>query len=137
MEYEYKYDFGYNYETWVEWVKQSKAKAIKPTLKLYNLCLKLNVATFFITGRHQISENLKEDPTVINLKNEGYYQWKKIYFKPFGSKQTTIEYKSQCRKDIEDQGYTIIINIGDQYSDLLGGYCQKTFKLPNPMYYIP
>jgi len=137
LEYEYSYDFGYNYQTWIEWVKESKAKAIKPTLKLYNLCLKLNVATFFITGRNQLSENLDQDPTVINLKKEGYYNWKKIYFKPINSKLTTIEYKSQCRKEIEDQGYTIIINIGDQYSDLLGGYSEKTFKLPNPMYYIP
>jgi hypothetical protein len=50
---------------------------------------------------------------------------------------STIEYKTNCRKDIESKGYKIILNIGDQYSDLEGGYSQAVFKLPNPMYYIP
>jgi len=35
------------------------------------------------------------------------------------------------------KGYTIIANIGDQYSDLVGGYAEGEFKLPDPMYYIP
>lgn len=137
LEYEYAYDFGYNPETWLEWIKQSKAKAIKPVLKLYHLCLKFNISVFFVTGRTQLSQDLKEDPTVINLKKEGYYSWKKIFFKPLNSKMTTVEYKTNCRKEIESQGYKIILNIGDQWSDLVGGYSQQIFKLPNPMYYIP
>ncbi|MCS6956035.1 MAG: acid phosphatase [Candidatus Calescibacterium sp.] len=137
IEYEYKYDFGFSYDTWVEWVKQSRAKAIKPTLKLYRICQQFKVQTFFITGRNQLNENLSEDPTVVNLKNEGYFGWKRIYFKPIGSKMTTIEYKSKCRKEIEENGYKIIINIGDQWSDLEGGYSEQIYKLPNPMYYIP
>jgi len=28
----------------------------------------------------------------------------------------------------------IIANIGDQESDLAGGFAEKTFKLPNPFY---
>jgi len=35
------------------------------------------------------------------------------------------------------QGYDILLTIGDQYSDLKGGYADKGFKLPNPMYYLP
>ncbi|MGB6550988.1 MAG: HAD family acid phosphatase [Xanthobacteraceae bacterium] len=30
----------------------------------------------------------------------------------------------------------MIANVGDQESDLSGGYAEKTFKLPNPFYYI-
>ncbi len=49
----------------------------------------------------------------------------------------TIQYKSGTRAYIESQGYDIVANFGDQYSDLLGGYADKTFKLPNPNYYLP
>jgi hypothetical protein len=41
------------------------------------------------------------------------------------------------RQALEKGGYLIVLNIGDQWSDLMGGYSLKTFKLPNPFYYIP
>jgi hypothetical protein len=48
------------------------------------------------------------------------------------------DYKTQARADIEDrQHYTIVANIGDQFSDLVGGRAQKCFKVPNPFYFIP
>jgi HAD superfamily, subfamily IIIB (Acid phosphatase) len=31
----------------------------------------------------------------------------------------------------------VVVNIGDQDSDLDGGAAKRAFKLPNPMYYIP
>jgi len=34
-------------------------------------------------------------------------------------------------------GFNIVANFGDQYSDLTGGFADKTFKVPNPMYYLP
>lgn len=49
----------------------------------------------------------------------------------------TIQYKSGTRAYIESQGYEIVADFGDQFSDLLGGYTDKTFKLPNPNYYLP
>lgn len=49
----------------------------------------------------------------------------------------TIQYKSGTRAYIESLGYTIVADFGDQYSDLLGGFTLKTFKLPNPNYYLP
>lgn len=49
----------------------------------------------------------------------------------------TIPYKSGTRAYIESQGYTIVADVGDQFSDLLGGYADKTFKMPNPNYYLP
>ena len=51
---------------------------------------------------------------------------------------TIQNFKIQARKALLDEGYNIIANIGDQQSDLDGGYpvvdCQ--FKLPNPFYLI-
>jgi predicted secreted acid phosphatase len=49
----------------------------------------------------------------------------------------TIQYKSGVRAYIESQGYDIVGNFGDQFSDLLGGFSDKTFKMPNPNYYLP
>ena len=49
----------------------------------------------------------------------------------------TIQYKSGTRAYIESQGYDIVANFGDQFSDLEGGFADKTFKLPNPNYYLP
>jgi hypothetical protein len=54
-----------------------------------------------------------------------------------GDACTTIEYKSATRKHIESLGYDIVANFGDQYSDLKGGYADRTFKLPNPNYFLP
>ena len=51
---------------------------------------------------------------------------------------TTIQYKSLTRQHIEqDLGADIVANFGDQYSDLKGGFADSTYKIPNPMYYLP
>jgi predicted secreted acid phosphatase len=49
----------------------------------------------------------------------------------------TIQYKSGTRAYIESQGYNIVADMGDQFSDLEGGFANKTFKMPNPNYYLP
>jgi predicted secreted acid phosphatase len=50
---------------------------------------------------------------------------------------TTIHYKSATRAHIESLGYEIVGNFGDQFSDLEGGFADKTFKMPNPNYFLP
>jgi predicted secreted acid phosphatase len=49
----------------------------------------------------------------------------------------TIQYKSGTRAYIESQGYDIVADFGDQFSDLEGGFADKVFKMPNPNYYLP
>jgi hypothetical protein len=49
----------------------------------------------------------------------------------------TVPYKAGTRAYIESLGYDIVADFGDQYSDLLGGFADKTFKMPNPNYYLP
>ncbi|MFI4962734.1 MAG: HAD family acid phosphatase [Legionellales bacterium] len=108
--------------------------AIGPTLALYNSALHHGIKIFFITGRPL---SLR-DATVLNLKNAGFKNWSGIYMRPehYHSK-SIIPFKSQSRAAITQKGYTIIASIGDQYSDIKGGYAQKGFKLPNPFYYLP
>ena len=54
-----------------------------------------------------------------------------------GASCATIPYKSGTRAYIESQGYDIVGDFGDQFSDLEGGFANKTFKMPNPNYYLP
>jgi predicted secreted acid phosphatase len=49
----------------------------------------------------------------------------------------TIQYKSGTRAYIESQGYDIVADMGDQFSDLEGGFADRAFKMPNPNYYLP
>ena len=107
--------------------------AIKPTLDLFNLAKSKGVAVFFITGRR---ENTRAH-TESNLTREGYSGWTQLILKPQTSTDTTVQYKSGARAAIEQQGYDIIANVGDQYSDLAGGHEDIGFKLPNPFYFLP
>lgn len=50
---------------------------------------------------------------------------------------SAADFKAPQRKAIEDEGYTIVANLGDQHSDLDGGFAERTFLLPNPFYRIP
>lgn len=60
-----------------------------------------------------------------------------IHALPVAVSCPTIQYKSGTRAYIESLGYEIVANFGDQFSDLLGGFADDTFKMPNPNYYLP
>lgn len=108
--------------------------ALTSTLELYKDALKHHINVFFITGRTNVFKNATEK----NLKRKGFAEWKAVYYKPRAyAKDSAIPFKSEIRAKIEQQGYVIVASIGDQASDLEGGHAMKTFKLPNPYYYIP
>ncbi|MGW4892036.1 HAD family acid phosphatase [Kitasatospora sp. NPDC004240] len=45
--------------------------------------------------------------------------------------QEPSTFKTAKRQEIERDGYTIIANIGNNTTDLVGGHAEKTFKLPD------
>lgn len=49
---------------------------------------------------------------------------------------TVVSFKAPPRGDIENQGYKIIANVGDQWSDLNGGFSEQNFKVAYPFYFI-
>lgn len=107
---------------------------IAPTLKLYQYAKANNIAVFFVTGR---TERLRI-ATEKNLTNAGFTNWNGLSLMEETYKErSTAPYKIRARTLIENQGYDIVLNIGDQQSDLIGGHADKTFKLPNPYYLIP
>jgi predicted secreted acid phosphatase len=113
---------------------RGKEGAIAPTLQLYNFAKQHGVAVFFITGR----PTWMQRATIRNLKNVGFNNWNGITFKSQKYQgQPAENYKTAMRKQLVNQGYVIATNVGDQESDLEGGFAQETYKLPNPFYYIP
>lgn len=129
-------DFGYipNDSNWC--VSLRCGAAIAGTLRLFHEAEKANVAVFFITGR---PEGQRSD-TEANLKAVGYDRWQKVYLRPedHPPKQTVAEYKSGERGEIVAMGYRIVLNVGDQMSDLAGNpQAEHSVKLPNPFYFIP
>lgn len=126
--------FGGTPETIADRIDLGTDPAIPETLGLYRYATSLAVPVFFITGRH---EKLRP-ATEKNLRDVGYERWAALYMKPNDyDKKSVIPFKSGARKAIEAKGYTVIVNVGDQYSDLAGGYSERVFKLPDPFYYIP
>lgn len=114
-------------------IKQANAPAIAPMLELYKDARRQKVAIFFVTGRGREFQKATEK----NLKAAGYTTWNGIYFRPRDdNNRSIVPYKTQVRANLENAGYTIVASIGDQDSDLAGGYAEKTFKLPNPYYYL-
>jgi predicted secreted acid phosphatase len=129
-------DFGY-IPADSDWcVSLRCGKAITGTLQLFKEAEKDNVAVFFISGR---PEGQRAD-TEANLKAEGYDRWEHVYLRPevHPKGQTVAEYKSGDRGEIVAKGYRIVLNVGDQMSDLNGDpQAEHSVKLPNPFYYIP
>jgi acid phosphatase len=110
----------------------SQGSAIIPILELFKYAKKAGIAVFFVTGR----QNAQREATIKNLTDVGYSGWADLVMQPDGNKKPARDFKSQDRQRIEDRGYHIVLNIGDQASDLAGCCEERVFKLPNPFYLV-
>ena len=115
------------------WQAMAGSKPLAPTLELAQKADALGVAVFFITGR---PPELR-DATERNLREAGYRPAGVVLLPEGASFKSAADFKAPERKKIAEKGYTIILNMGDQESDLRGSYAEKTFKLPNPVYFLP
>ncbi|MFJ2649092.1 HAD family acid phosphatase [Streptomyces sp. NPDC087420] len=101
--------------------------AVAPTLDLARYADAHGVAVFFITARPDfIGWVTKPNLTSVGYPVTGLYE--RSIGDLFGDAAT---YKAAKRADIENRGYTIIANIGNNASDFAGGHAEKTFKLPD------
>jgi acid phosphatase len=128
-------DFGFIQKDWDKWAESGKAAAIPGTLKLAQKAEQMGVAVFFITGRDYPLRTATEK----NLREAGYSNWVGLTLRSKDEvHEATIPYKSAARERIVQAGYTILLNVGDQWSDLKGSpQAEYNVKLPNPFYYIP
>ncbi|KAG5067678.1 hypothetical protein JHK85_000055 [Glycine max] len=112
----------FNETSFDNWVDLAAAPALPASLSLYNELKELGFKIFLLTGRSEFQRNA----TGANLLRSSDQ----------GKPATT--YNSEKRAELENEGYRIHGNSGDQWSDL-GGYAvaARSFKLPNPTDYIP
>ncbi|WOL09134.1 hypothetical protein Cni_G17887 [Canna indica] len=131
-----RHGFGvepYNATSSNEWVDLGIAPALPESLKLYRKLLSLGFKVVFLTGRPEERRNI----TVVNLKRAGFKKWEKLLLRGEGMDGTAVAFKSSERAKLVETGFRIVGNIGDQWSDILGSpEGARTFKLPDPMYYI-
>ncbi|WCJ42587.1 HAD superfamily subfamily IIIB acid phosphatase [Euphorbia peplus] len=108
--------------------------ALPASLKLYNKLLDMNFTPVLLTGRAEFLRNGTEE----NLLKVGYTNWNRLILRGDGDKdKKAVDYKSEKRQELIDEGYIIHGSSGDQWSDLLGyAVAERSFKVPNPMYYI-
>jgi len=110
--------------------------AIEATLELYREAIANGVAVFFISGRTADQRVMTEQ----NLKNVGFKGFERLITTEHGTQEAGA-FKTAHRQKINDEGWTIITNMGDQFSDLNGKDGNPTepcsYKLPNPYYNLP
>ncbi|HEY4009106.1 MAG TPA: HAD family acid phosphatase [Acidobacteriaceae bacterium] len=139
-------DYGYMQPVDDAWTLRAEAIPIPGALRLFNEAKADGVAVFFITGRPGAPKEGAPHPrenqeaaTERNLEAAGFHGWKGLALRngpENGAK--TIPYKSEERRKILEQGYHIVMSVGDQWSDLLGEpQADVNVKLPNPFYFIP
>jgi len=127
------YDYSFALPLVNRWLLEGRSLPLESTLALYREAVSLRVPVFLITGRRPVDRAA----TVANLKRYGVTQIQGLYLRPVeDTNASVIPFKSGARQAITDEGYRIILNIGDQWSDLEGGLAERQYKLPNPFYYI-
>ncbi len=119
---------------WRAWDLRAQSTVIQPTMDVYSAAKDRGTAIFFITGR----DDTQRAATERNLQAVGYTGYTKLIMEPPGAHYVSAaDFKAPQRAQIQQQGYTIIANLGDQPSDLDGGFAERTYQLPNPFYRIP
>lgn len=123
-----------NHIIWSELISSIQAIPIKATLDFYLFCKEKGIKIFFVSAR--LAEYL--EATKQTLKSAGFDEFEGVFVFPKDISQydssTFKNFKAERRAYIESLGYEILISIGDQSSDLIGGYTKHTFQLPNYMY---
>jgi len=115
------------------WQMLGTSKALPPTLALARRASTMGVAVFFISGRPAALKDVTER----NLRDQGYAPTGVIVLPEGAAFKSAVDFKAPERRKLTEAGYTIVLSMGDQQSDLDGGYAERTFKLPNPVYFLP
>jgi acid phosphatase len=115
------------------WQSMGQAAALKPMLAMAQRAHGLGVAVFFLSARPAELHDVTEQ----NLRAVGYPIDGVIVYPPGAHFSGAQEFKAPQRQRLTEQGYSIILSASDQASDLAGGFAERTFKLPNPVYLAP
>lgn len=121
----------FNWPAFEAWIKKADAPLLPKTAEFLTWARKNGFAIFFITGRR---EGLRAD-TIANLvKRQVAYDG--LLMRKEGDRGGAESVKVPLRQEVEKMGFTIVVNIGDQWSDLSGGHAIDCEKLPNKIYLV-
>jgi len=122
----------FNWPAFETWIKKADAPLLPRTAEFLQWARKRGFAVFFVTGRR---EGLRADTIANLIKRDVAYDG--LLMRKDGDRGTAESVKIPLRESIEKMGFTIVVNIGDQWSDLKGGHAVDCEKLPNKIYLVP
>ena len=128
-----KLDFGYDYKIVQDWVMSAKLPAIKQTKDFFDFLKSKNIKRIFLTSR-----NYDEyDATYKNLVDQGYTGFDTLIVRSKSDKDLgSQKFKTKERENLNKAGYEIIATVGDQWTDLNGGFSGIKIKVPNYLYKV-
>ncbi len=129
-----KADFAYDKAANNAWIESAKAPAIPGTLRIFQEAKRQGVSVFFLTGRPEAQRSATE----ANLHSQGFSDWQELIMRPPAqASATALAFKSAARGTIQREGFKIVLNVGDQWSDLRGEpQAEFSVKYPDPYYFI-
>jgi predicted secreted acid phosphatase len=154
-------DMNFNYNPTLNgvWVSHHLFPAVPGMPGLLQDLADEGYAIYGITGR----PGSQETDTITNLTEQGYtsdgtdtgtplFDTENLYTKDLANQPwvdctadgsaasacSTVEYKALTRKHIQEtDDVDLLMNVGDQWSDLEGDFAADWTKVPNPSYYLP
>ena len=103
-------------------------KCVRHFKNLVDACEKAGISIFYITARPDTSSN--RDHTERQLRECGLNKHAKMFMMP--SKAEYSRYKFKCRLDVANEGYTVLLSVGDQFADVT----RKDLRLADDKFYI-
>ncbi|KAL2463535.1 HAD superfamily [Forsythia ovata] len=115
-------------------MSQGKAPAVEHSLRLFNELKGLGVQIILVSSRRECLRSA----TIDNLVDVGYHGWTSLILRGADDEHKNIQkFKAEVRKKLINSGYRIWGILGDQWSSIEGlPSAKRTFKLPNPLYYV-
>ncbi|CBI37173.3 hypothetical protein AAG906_040664 [Vitis piasezkii] len=132
-----KHHFGgekLNVTSLEEWMRKNRAPALRETLRFFNDIRGRGFKIFLISSRRECLRSSTAD----NLIKVGYHGWTRLILRKEADELMEVQkYKAKARQGLVKEGYRIWGIVGDQWSSFEGTpSAKRTFKLPNPLYYV-
>lgn len=126
--------FSQKHDAVLKYNKSLEPVVLQSTQKVFQFAKDHKLSIFILTANREDFRSIVEK----RLKATHYSGWTKLILRPKSLKtQSFQKFKASVRQGLEKKGFHILANIGDQNSDLAGGYTEAGFKLPNAFDALP
>lgn len=128
-----KYHGKYSIPHTIAHQDHANLQQISNVRNIYDWLIQNEVGVAFITYRCETARFV----TLKNLFQQNFLHWKELVLFPQPcdyQKISAQKFKTDIRKQLTEQGYHIVGAIGDQWSDIEGGFVDLPIKLDNVDY---